>query len=122
MAQNFDVAEIYLGHFADIDTFEGNYAAEKSAALLETYGSPGAPLFQDIVTIDTDSPTQFIDADHDTGNGTLTYDVGGGTTSVGLDSLATFDADVTFTYVTTVNLELDAIQTTNGDVLVGVAQ
>ncbi len=116
MAQNINISAIYLGNFADIDTYERNYATENEASLLGTYGSSSDPLHKSVVTIDTDSPTQYIDTNQDTGNGTLTYDAGGGTTTVGLDSLVTFNGVVTFIDGTTAELELDAIQTMNGDV------
>ena len=116
MAQNVIISAIYLGNFPEIDTYEGNYAAEYEDLLTGTYGSVSEPLYQNVVTIDTDSPTQWIDTDQDTGNGTLTYDVGSGTTTVGLDSMVTFVSVIRFTDGTAVKMELDAIQTTNGDV------
>lgn len=116
MASNVDISAIHLGNFADTDTWEGNYAVENAADLLGTYGTETDPLWTHRVTLDSDSPTPYIDTDHDTGNGTLSYDVGGGQVTVGLDSLVEYNATITYEDGTTEAIVIDIIQTLNGDV------
>ncbi|MBT8410824.1 MAG: Hint domain-containing protein [Octadecabacter sp.] len=115
MANNIDLSMIYLGNFADIDPNESNSTTENEAALFGTFGSAANPLQGSIVTVDSDSPSRFIDANHDTGNGTLTYDLGAGTTTTGLDSFVTYFGVVTYTDGSTDSQALDILQMTNGD-------
>lgn len=116
MAQDVFLSMIYLGNYADIDTNESNAATENESSLLGTYGSPSAPLSQNITSVESDSPTRFIDADHDTGNGELTYDVGAGTVTVGLDSFVTYFGTVNYADGSTDDIAIDILQMTNGDV------
>lgn len=116
MAENVFLSMLFLGNFADIDTNETNDAAENEASLLGTYGSASDPLSADRVSVDSDSPTRFIDADHDTGNGELTYDVGAGTVTVGLDSFVTYNGTVNYADGSSENIVIDIFQMTNGDV------
>ncbi len=116
MALNVDISAIYLGNYADTDTWEGNYAVENAADLLGTYGSETDPLWTHRVTLDSDSPTPYIDTDHDTGNGTLSYDAGAGPVTVGLDSFVEYNATITYEDGTTEVMVIDIIQTLNGDV------
>ena len=116
MALNINISAIFLGNHADTDTREGNYAVENATDLLGTYGSDGDPLWQHRVTLDSDSPTGFIDTDQDTGNGTLSYDAGAGPVAVGLDSFVEYSATVTYADGTSEAIVIDIIQTLNGDV------
>jgi hypothetical protein len=115
VAQNVFLSMIYLGNYADIDTNEGNLATENESSLFGTYGSTSNPLHTHVVSVETDSPTQFIDANHDTGNGDLIYDVGSGSVTVGLDSFVTFYGTVTYADGSSENIAIDILQMTNGD-------
>ncbi len=115
MAQDVLISGIYLGNAADVDTDESNYFVENAGNLLGTYGSSSDPLFSHIVTIETDSPTIYIDADQDTGNGSLTYDTGSGATTAELDSFITYNSVIKFADGSTTNIVIDVVQVTNGD-------
>ena len=106
---------LYLGNFADIDTFEGNVATENEASLLGTYGSAGDPLYDHVVSVESDTATAYIDVDHVSSNGILTYDAGAGTVVTRLDSFVTFNGTVTYADGSSENLILDIVQTQNGD-------
>lgn len=116
MAYNVDISSIFLGNFADTDTYEGNLYVENASDLLGSYGSETDPLWTHRVTLDSDSPTPYIDTDQDTGNGTLSYDAGAGSVTVGLDSLTEYNATITYADGTGEGMVLDIIQTLNGDV------
>ena len=118
MANDVNLSMIYLGNYPEIDTNEGNLAAENEASLLGTYGSAGDPLYNYVTVVDSDSPTQFIDTDQDTGNGTLTYDVGAGTVTTKLDSFVTYNGTVTYGDGSSENIIVDVLQFTNGDVFI----
>ncbi len=117
MTNNVNFSAIHLGSMADMDTNESNYSVENASNLLGVYGSASNPLYKDIVTLDTDSSRNAMDVDHYYGgHGTFTYDVGAGSVTSGFDCIVLYKTTVTFVDGTTTTLELDVIQTMDGDV------
>ncbi len=106
MATNVTISTLYLGTFADLDTFEGDNDMENPGALIGTYGSVGAPLYKDRTDVVTNSPldgfgsdtNDALTADHsDTGTpDTISYDLGGGPVVSQVDSMALVTGTVTF--------------------------
>lgn len=106
MALNVTISTLYLGTFADLDTFEGDADMESEGSLIGTYGSAAAPLYKDRTDIVTNSPTDgtgddtdnAIAADH-SDNGTpdtISYDLGAGAVTTQIDSVASVQGIITF--------------------------
>ncbi|MEM7318405.1 MAG: Hint domain-containing protein [Pseudomonadota bacterium] len=116
MAHNVFLSAIYLGNFPELDTNESNTRVEGRDSLLGEHGSAASPLYHQIVLLDSDSPTGFIDRDDYTGDGTISYDVGAGNQTSGMDAHMIYDATLTYSDGGTANVELDVVQLLNGDI------
>ena len=106
---------ISLGTFGDIDPVESNELSENVASLLGTYGGPGSELYNDFQTAtanDTDDDGELDQNDNGNSGETITID---GVTYP-LDSVAQYNATVTFTDGTAGNFTAVVFQTTSGEV------
>ena len=92
---------IYLGNMSDLDTDESTLAGEGAAGLLTTFGSPGTPLSDSVVTLQTNSNdgNSDIGRDNDGTTDTIVYETapGGPTQSSTLDSI--YQVNISFDYV-----------------------
>lgn len=88
---------IYLGNFADADTDEASFTVENTGVYQNTFGSVGAPLSDQIVSVTYDDADNNgnLPTDNAGGTETISYDVGGGPVSTNVDSLATISVTVT---------------------------
>lgn len=88
---------IFLGNFADADTDEGSRSAETAATYLGTFGSAGSPLSDQIteVSYDDSDDSGAIDTNN-VGTETIAYDVGSGSVTSQVDSLAVVNLTVTY--------------------------
>lgn len=88
---------IFLGNVADADTDELSYTLENTSPYLGTFGSPAAPLSDEIVEVTYD------DSNNDGSMGTdnigaeqISYDAGSGPVTSLVDSLVVVDVTVTY--------------------------
>ena len=114
MATTFDV--IFLGTVTDIDPTEGNQLPDNATAIEgTTLGSGGAPLWQNIgeLALDNDAnANNLYDQDNTVSNDTFTID--GGTAQV-FDSVARYDATITYNDGSTDTATVIVIQDTAGN-------
>jgi Ca2+-binding RTX toxin-like protein len=104
-----------LGNFADVDPTETNGISESAAALLGTYGSAAAPLYNNFVTaVTNDVNANNIIDDNDFGSTPEAITIGG--ISYFIDSTQVYNATVTFDDGTTGIFTAVIFQTTTGDV------
>ena len=92
---------IFLGNLTDADTNESNQAIENTAPYLGSFGSPQDPLWQNELTV------SFHDANGDgamtsdnwglTPEDEITYDLGSGSETAAIDSVAIVSLTVTYT-------------------------
>lgn len=108
---------IFLGNFADADTDEATFAAEDTSIYAQDFGSAGAPLHENVVSV------TYTDDNQDGGivtdnNGTeqISYDLGTGSTTSLIDSLALVSGTVTYVDGTTQTFSNGVMyQDTNGN-------
>jgi len=91
---------IFLGNFNDADTIEATASVETPSTYLGTFGSAGDPLeqHQTDVTYDDYNSDNVINLDNGFGGSAevITYDLGSGTISTFVDSLAVVNLTATY--------------------------
>jgi hypothetical protein len=115
---------IYLGRFADADTNEASTQIEDNSIYQQTFGSSGSPLKNQITTAqftDGNGSSPAIETDNTGLPGDfVTHDVGTGSQTYELDSLAVVTMDVTYNDGSTVSFsQVVMFQTTQGDLFLG---
>ncbi len=118
MATTFEV--FFLGNIADIDPTEGDSDAESATAILgSTFGTAGDPLASNIEIFEPGStgyaggPTSTrYDPNNASINETFTIDGGAEQT---FDSIATYNATITYTDATTATITAIVFQDTDGN-------
>lgn len=130
MALNVTLSTLYLGTFADLDTFEGDSDMENPSALIGTYGSMGAPLYKDRVDVVTNSPNDggggdaddTLNFDHADGGtpDTLSYDLGAGPVTTQADSGGVVTGTITFIDGTTATDNFAIFQDQTGAVFLTI--
>ena len=111
------VTMLFLGNFPDLDPDESNTASENSSAVVGTYSSPQFVS----VTENDENDDGRIDDDENFQPGTpdtLSYDVGGGTVALRLDSTIAYSANILLGDGSTITRTVGVLQTTSGDVFV----
>ncbi|MEM1300572.1 MAG: Hint domain-containing protein [Pseudomonadota bacterium] len=89
---------IFLGNVADADTNEGSFGLENASVYLGSFGSSGAPLHDEVVSVTYDDINNSGDMLTDNmGPEPISYDLGGGTVGGFVDSLVVVNLDVTYT-------------------------
>ena len=132
MANNVTISALYLGNFADFDTFEGDSDMESESSLIGTYGSAGSPLYKDRLDIVTNSPSDgsgpddddtlnFDHADNRTPD-TISYDLddGNGTVVSQPDSGALVTGTITFADGSTYTDSFAVFQDQNGNLFLTI--
>lgn len=89
---------IHLGHMSDLDPLEGNSTAENASDLAGTYFDASDPAIDHIttVTLDDANGDGVTQGDGFGAGETLTYDLGAGQVTTGLDFASNVTIDVTF--------------------------
>lgn len=108
---------IYLGNASDVDTNESTLGMESPDSLLGTYGSAGAPLWQERVVvngIDGDDNARYA-TDSTSGLDTLEYDLGAGSITTQIDAVGVFAATVQYGDGTSGTGNIALIQDTAGN-------
>ncbi|WP_141102021.1 Hint domain-containing protein [Oceanicola sp. 22II-s10i] len=136
MALNVTISVLYLGNLADLDTNESTLAMETPGLLIGTYGSASDPLYKQRTYIETDSPIgdgpgdagdQDDDGSVSSNNtdlgspDTLTYDIGAGTVTTRIDSMAAVNGTITFWDGTTYTATFAVFQDTNGELFLAIS-
>ncbi|MFK7943399.1 MAG: Hint domain-containing protein [Paracoccaceae bacterium] len=112
---------IYLGTFGtDIDPTEGNATVEDNAALVgQTFGGPGNLLAHNVLevtAIDNSGFGTVLDTDTtNTPNDQISFDLGGGPQVTDFDSVARYDATLTYKDGTTDTADVTVFQDTDGN-------
>ncbi|MDJ0638840.1 MAG: Hint domain-containing protein [Paracoccaceae bacterium] len=122
MATNITWSSLYLGNIADMDTDEGSFTIEDSSQILNTFGSPGSPLYDQVVDITTNSTDDdAVYSDNSTTSDTVSYDLGAGQVVAQVDSLPLMTGIVTFKDGSTLNSsDLSVFQDTNGNIFLTI--
>ena len=111
MATSFEVISLGISP-TEIDTTESDNISDAAADLVgTTYGSSGAPLFNDVRTLALVSGGAQYDTDNATANDQFSVD---GTTFT-IDGAATYLATLTYADGTSATLEVTLAQATTGD-------
>lgn len=110
----------FLGSGVAIDPTEGNTVAENAGLLVgQTYGAPGDPLLNDIVSITSvnrGGDGTALEQDNNVANDRVRVDFGtGGPVNYTFDSAVNFSATLTYVNGTTVSVTAVVFQTTTGE-------
>ncbi len=121
MADNVIWSSIYLGNFADMDSYEGSYAVEDAAPLLTTFGAgAGEALANNIVDIHTYAGygDNAVDTNNVSTSDYIQYDLGlgAGLETRLIDAAVALHGTVTFCDGSTYESDFGTIQTGSGDV------
>ncbi|MEY8882386.1 Hint domain-containing protein [Donghicola sp. XS_ASV15] len=118
MATTFEV--LYLGNLSLIDTDTNDEIAENAAGILGSYGSEGAPLYDEISTFEKLNTKQDADDtyDVDNGGGYDTFEVSRNGTPKEVrqfDAIARYNITLTYIDGTTATITAYVFQDTTGD-------
>ncbi|PIB24378.1 hypothetical protein BFP76_03975 [Amylibacter kogurei] len=113
---------VFLGNIPDLDPTETNGNSENASTIVgSTFGSAGAPLYDEIVTMtanNTNGDTVIEDNDFNQTAGnleTFTIDNDGVVTTISPDSTQVYNATVNFADGSTANVTAVLVQMSNGD-------
>lgn len=108
---------IFLGTLSKIDTLEGNEVAENAAGILGTYGTSTTPLSGQVRTLSSNSLSWDDNTAYDSNNLFFGYDsfrINGGAAQ-NFDSVATYNATITYADGTTAAITAVVFQNVNGN-------
>ena len=119
MADNVIWSTIYLGNFADMDWDEFSNTQENTSALLTTFGAgPGNAMANNIVDVQTYAGyfDDTIDTDNFFNDDYIKYNLGAGTVTAKVDSVAVLHGTVTFYDGSTYEANFGTFQDNQGNV------
>ncbi len=109
---NFDT--IYLGNFSDLDVDESDNDAEHAATILGTYTS----IEETALVVNNTNGNSLIEDNEFNPTDSMTYDLGAGSITSGLDSTIVYNGIVTRGDGSTFTTEFFTVQLENGDVFI----